>query len=233
MRFEDGWGIVTPTSDADFQGMCKALDVEGWDDPRVATMTQRRRAPRRHGADHGHGATRTRRTSRRREATERFEAQRVPFAMILSPDQLTRDEHAVAIGLFVEDDHHIVGKTRMPRHPTRFRGHAGRAHQPLTGARRAHRRDPRRARPRRRHHPPEGVRRRRANEPSRLRRSSAIYAPQVTQLGVGSVDGGVFVGHLAELVLEDLVEGAGRELVDEVDRARHLEVGEVARGTSR
>ena len=42
--------------------------------------------------------------------------------MILSPDQLTGDEHAVAIGLFVEDDHHIVGKTRMPRHPTRFRG---------------------------------------------------------------------------------------------------------------
>ena len=34
MRFEDGWGIVTPTSDADFQGMCKALDVDGWDDPR-------------------------------------------------------------------------------------------------------------------------------------------------------------------------------------------------------
>ena len=56
------------------------------------------------------------------DATKRFEAQRVPFAMILSPDQLTRDEHAVAIGLFVEDDHHIVGKTRMPRHPTRFRG---------------------------------------------------------------------------------------------------------------
>jgi len=27
-----------------------------------------------------------------------------------------------AVGLFVEDDHHIVGKTRMPRHPTRFRG---------------------------------------------------------------------------------------------------------------
>ena len=33
MRFEDGWGIVTPTSDADFAGMCKALDVEGYDDP--------------------------------------------------------------------------------------------------------------------------------------------------------------------------------------------------------
>jgi crotonobetainyl-CoA:carnitine CoA-transferase CaiB-like acyl-CoA transferase len=121
MRFEDGWGIVTPTSDADFQGMCKALDVEGWDDPRVATMTQRRenRDVMEPIMDvvYANAANLT-----MAQATERFEAQRVPFAMILSPDQLTRDEHAVAVGLFVEDDHHIVGRTRMPRHPTRFRG---------------------------------------------------------------------------------------------------------------
>jgi crotonobetainyl-CoA:carnitine CoA-transferase CaiB-like acyl-CoA transferase len=121
MRFEDGWGIVTPTSDADFQGMCKALDVEGWDDPRVATMTQRRenRDVMEPIMDmvYANAANLT-----QADATKRFEAQRVPFAMILSPDQLTRDEHAVAIGLFVEDDHHIVGRTRMPRHPSRFRG---------------------------------------------------------------------------------------------------------------
>ena len=121
MRFEDGWGIVTPTSDADFQGMCKALDVDGWDDPRVATMTQRRehRDVMEPIMDmvYANAANLT-----QAEATKRFEAQRVPFAMILSPEQLTRDEHAVAIGLFVEDDHHIVGRTRMPRHPTRFRG---------------------------------------------------------------------------------------------------------------
>ena len=29
MRFTDGWGIVTPTADHDFAGMCIALDVEG------------------------------------------------------------------------------------------------------------------------------------------------------------------------------------------------------------
>jgi crotonobetainyl-CoA:carnitine CoA-transferase CaiB-like acyl-CoA transferase len=54
------------------------------------------------------------------EATERFEAERVPFAMILTPDQLTRDAHAVAMGLFVEADHHVVGRTRLPRHPAQF-----------------------------------------------------------------------------------------------------------------
>ena len=40
------------------------------------------------------------------EATARFEAERVPFAMILSPDELPDDPHAVAIGMFEEFDHH-------------------------------------------------------------------------------------------------------------------------------
>jgi crotonobetainyl-CoA:carnitine CoA-transferase CaiB-like acyl-CoA transferase len=121
MRFEDGWGIVVPTSDADFAGMCRALEVEGYDDPRVATVGERRK--HRDVMEpimdmvYAKAANLT-----QAEATERFEAQRVPFSMILTPDQLTRDEHAVAIGLFEEDDHHIVGRTRVPRHPTRFRG---------------------------------------------------------------------------------------------------------------
>ena len=29
MRFVDGWGIATPTSDADFHGMCRAFGAEG------------------------------------------------------------------------------------------------------------------------------------------------------------------------------------------------------------
>jgi crotonobetainyl-CoA:carnitine CoA-transferase CaiB-like acyl-CoA transferase len=119
MRFSDGWGIVTPTSDHDFHGMCKALDVPGWDDPRVATVAERiqNREVMEPIMDlcYAHAANLT-----MAEATERFEAERVPFAMILSPDELTRDPHAVAMGLFEEAEHHVVGRTRMPRHPTRF-----------------------------------------------------------------------------------------------------------------
>jgi crotonobetainyl-CoA:carnitine CoA-transferase CaiB-like acyl-CoA transferase len=40
--------------------------------------------------------------------------------MILSPDELTRDPHAVAMGLFEEFDHPVTGRTRLPRHPARF-----------------------------------------------------------------------------------------------------------------
>ncbi len=54
------------------------------------------------------------------EASVRFERERVPFSMILTPEQVTRDPHAVATGMFVETDHHVAGRTRLPRHPAQF-----------------------------------------------------------------------------------------------------------------
>jgi len=120
MRFLDGWGIVVPTSDADYAGMCRALDVPGYDDPRVATIGERRKHRDASNAlmdmCYAHGANLT-----QAEATERFERERVPFAMILSPDELTRDPHAVAMGLFEDRPHPIAGRTRLPRHPAQFR----------------------------------------------------------------------------------------------------------------
>ena len=119
MRFLDGWGIVTPTSDHDFAGMCKALDVRGWDDPRIATVGERikNREVLSPVMDmvYAMAANLT-----MEEATVRFERERVPFSMILTPDQLTRDPHAAAIGMFEEADHHVVGRTRLPRHPAQF-----------------------------------------------------------------------------------------------------------------
>jgi crotonobetainyl-CoA:carnitine CoA-transferase CaiB-like acyl-CoA transferase len=121
VRFSDGWGIVTPTSVADFTGMCKALGVEGWDDPRLATIEDRNKNRDVSAAlvdlCYARAADMT-----MAEATSRFEAQRVPFAMVLSADDLTRDPHAIAVGLFEERDHHVVGRIRFPRHPTQFRG---------------------------------------------------------------------------------------------------------------
>jgi succinate--hydroxymethylglutarate CoA-transferase len=99
--------------------MCKALDVDGYDDPRVATIAERIKH-REVGSAlvdlcYAHAANMT-----MAEATKRFEAQRVPFAMILSPEELTNDEHAMAVGLFETFDHHVVGKARLPRHPAQF-----------------------------------------------------------------------------------------------------------------
>jgi crotonobetainyl-CoA:carnitine CoA-transferase CaiB-like acyl-CoA transferase len=120
-RFSDGWGIVTPTSVADFTGMCKALDVGGWDDPRVATIEARNNNRDVSSALMDMCYARAVNLTMD-EATARFEVQRVPFAMILSPDELIRDRHAVATGLFEERDHPVVGRIRFPRHPAQFRG---------------------------------------------------------------------------------------------------------------
>jgi crotonobetainyl-CoA:carnitine CoA-transferase CaiB-like acyl-CoA transferase len=121
IRFSDGWGIVTPTSVNDFAGMCRALGVEGWDDPRMATIEERNK-----NRDYTSGlmdmcyARAVDLTMA--EATEQLDEERVPFAMVLSPEELTRDPHAVSVGLFEEREHHIVGKIRFPRHPTQFGG---------------------------------------------------------------------------------------------------------------
>jgi crotonobetainyl-CoA:carnitine CoA-transferase CaiB-like acyl-CoA transferase len=118
-RFTDGWGIVTPTSDADFAGMCKAFKVAGYDDPRVATIGER--------IKHRHLMTAIMDTCYAAaanltsdQAMDRLNAERVPCSLVVTPAELPSDEHAAAIGLFVESDHPVVGRTRIPRHPTRF-----------------------------------------------------------------------------------------------------------------
>ena len=119
MRFVDGWGIVTPTSARDFIGMCVAFEVEGHDDPRIATI-QARTENRDFSAEmtdlcYARAASLT-----MAEATARLEAERVPFAMIVAPDQLPDDPHAVAVGLFEERRHPVAGRMRLPRHPVRY-----------------------------------------------------------------------------------------------------------------
>ena len=121
MRFLDGWGTVTPTSAKDFIGMCRALDVMAgttrvWPPWRSGTRSANFTASL---MDMCFARAATLSMA---EVTERFDRERVPFAMILTPDDLTRDPHAVAVDLFEERVHHIAGRTRVPRHPAQFHG---------------------------------------------------------------------------------------------------------------
>jgi len=119
LRFLDGWGIATPTSDADFAGLCRAFGVDGHDDPRVATIGERvqHRALAKTLVDRCYVVARTLTTS---EAMSRLEAQRVPCGVVLSPADLAADPHAQAIGLLEESQHPSAGRLRQPRHPTQF-----------------------------------------------------------------------------------------------------------------
>ena len=101
--------------------MCRAFGVEGADDPRVATISERMRNPElsrslvKQCYDVAAGMTTA-------EAMERLDAQRVPCGVILSPAELIDDPQARAMGLFVESDHPIAGRVRLPRHAARFGG---------------------------------------------------------------------------------------------------------------
>ena len=118
-RFLDGWGISTPTADHDFAGMCRALGVDGYDDPRVATIGERNR----HRELTQQIMARVYEAASKMttaEAMARMEAERVPCGVVLSPAELADDPHVRAVGLLVDDVHPVAGPVRQPRHPTRF-----------------------------------------------------------------------------------------------------------------
>ncbi|MGZ4682312.1 MAG: CoA transferase, partial [Acidimicrobiales bacterium] len=119
MPFADGWGIATPTSDADFAGICRAFGVDGYDDPEVATMVARmtNRDAMRRMMDRIYAASALLPS---REAMARLEAERVPCGELIAPADLPDDPHAVAMGLFEQFDDPVAGRVRLPRHPTRF-----------------------------------------------------------------------------------------------------------------
>ena len=120
-RFLDGYGVATPTSDHDFVGIMRAFGVEGADDPRVATIAERVK----HSDMTGHMMNQcyeVAETLTTEQAMAQLNAQRVPCGVVLSPAELVDDEHARAVGLFVEREHEVVGRLRLPRHPILFAG---------------------------------------------------------------------------------------------------------------
>jgi crotonobetainyl-CoA:carnitine CoA-transferase CaiB-like acyl-CoA transferase len=118
-RFLDGWGICTPTSDANFAGMCRALGVDGYDDPRIATIVERMANRELSGQimQRCYDAAAHMTTA---EAIGRLEAEQVPCGVVIAPEDLARDPHARSIGLLVDSESPAVGRLRQPRHPTRF-----------------------------------------------------------------------------------------------------------------
>jgi crotonobetainyl-CoA:carnitine CoA-transferase CaiB-like acyl-CoA transferase len=119
LRFLDGWGICTPTSDADFSGMCKAMGVDGYDDPRVAGIAARRvnRDVSQAIMVRCHEAAATMTTA---EAMANFDRFKVPCGVVLSTVTLSDDPHVQAVGLLEDSVHPVAGRLRQPRHPALF-----------------------------------------------------------------------------------------------------------------
>ncbi len=118
-QFKDGWGTCSPVSDANFHGMCRVFGVSGADDPRVATLGERRQNVEAAAElmERVYEAA-TRMTTR--EAIAQLEAEDVPCGIALRSDELPDDPHVKAIGMLEESDHPVVGRVRQPRHPNQF-----------------------------------------------------------------------------------------------------------------
>lgn len=118
-RFEDGYGVAAPVSDLDVAGICRALGVEGWDEPEVATLLARRQNPEAFRAllERVYEAAGRFTT---REAISRMEAEKAPCGVVLSPADLADDPHVREVGLLVDSDHPAAGRLRQPRPAARF-----------------------------------------------------------------------------------------------------------------
>ena len=151
-QFLDGFGIATPTSDHDFVGIMRAFDIEGAEDPRVATIAERNQHGDISSRDdepvlRGRGDAHHRRSDgaaeraacavRRGAVGGRARRRRARTGDRPVRGARPRRRRAVT----------------APPPPDPLRGDSGRARYRRARARRAHRRDPRRdraGRPRRR-----------------------------------------------------------------------------------
>ncbi len=109
---KDGFVTIFAISDAEFQGLCRAIGCpELIDDERFATVEARTR-----NADIWakilDEQTRERTSD---ELCARFEAEDVPHARVNTLESLHEDPQVIENALLVESEHPVAGRTRMPR----------------------------------------------------------------------------------------------------------------------
>ncbi len=113
----DGWITAGAVSDAEWRGMCRALERPEWlDDPRFATPTSRivNVAAR---LELTAEVLRTRTTA---EWLERLDRESVPCAPILTREQVLTHPQIVENEILEELDHPAAGRIRQPRPAARF-----------------------------------------------------------------------------------------------------------------
>ncbi len=116
---KDGWIIAAPVSDGDVAGICRAVGVDGYDVPELATIMARRQhldqfmALLRRVYDAVSRFTTA-------EVMQRLDAEGAPCGAVVAPDRLHQDPHVKALGILEESDHPTAGRLRQPRPAVRF-----------------------------------------------------------------------------------------------------------------
>ncbi len=116
-RTTDGYITTGAVSDAEWQGMCRALDREGWlADPRFATPAGRV-ANVRERLELMADVLATRSSA---EWLTRLDREGVPCAPVLERHQVFEQEQVKINGTVEEYDHPVAGRIRQPRPAARF-----------------------------------------------------------------------------------------------------------------
>jgi len=116
---KDGYVIAAPVSDDDVAAICRGVGVDGYDDPKVATIMARRQNPEAFQAllRRVYAAVGSMTTA---DAIRGMEAERAPCGVVLGPAQLHLDPQVAALGLLEDSVHPAAGRVRQPRPAARF-----------------------------------------------------------------------------------------------------------------
>jgi crotonobetainyl-CoA:carnitine CoA-transferase CaiB-like acyl-CoA transferase len=115
---KDGFVIAAPTSDEDVARICRAVGVEGYEDPRTKLMARRQQPEPfqdllRRVLEAVAQLTST-------EAMARFDREKAPAGEVIGPERLHLDPHVQANGLLEDSVHPTAGRLRQPRPAARF-----------------------------------------------------------------------------------------------------------------
>jgi crotonobetainyl-CoA:carnitine CoA-transferase CaiB-like acyl-CoA transferase len=116
---KDGHVIAAPVSDGDVAAICRGVGVDGYDDPRVATIMARRQNTEAFQAllRRVYAAVSNMTTA---DAIRGMEAEGAPCGAVVGPPDLHRDPQVIARGLLEDSVHPAAGRLRQPRPAARF-----------------------------------------------------------------------------------------------------------------
>jgi len=120
VELADGWAAFMTLSDAEFAGLCRALNLaELQADPMFQTLTSRQRN-RQAYSDRLSEALQKIKSMTVATFLAKLDAEQVPVASVKRLEDLHKDPQLIANDLFRERDHPVAGKIRETRPAARF-----------------------------------------------------------------------------------------------------------------
>jgi crotonobetainyl-CoA:carnitine CoA-transferase CaiB-like acyl-CoA transferase len=121
-RYADGWGTLTPLSDSEFQGMCRAFGLpEIAADPRFASLPQRMQNTDALTKIFVSLSAKAAQLPMH-EADKRLSDEDVPSGIVRTLDELPDDPQVIANETFAISEHPLAGRLRETRPAPRFHG---------------------------------------------------------------------------------------------------------------